>query len=630
MRGTLISTTILLCALSIVVAKEKEVRVTAHAGEARTRYRLGKSPKPEFKSGGKVFKVDAKAPGIARVRELKPDEFDPLRRHARVEEFYHHVWHERWEEFHRRPHLHCGPFRSEFIYWTYDWPIHLRARWAWRHRHFFDDTLWAEWMQNREFAAQINIIQAQPAAPAAEYLPTEYATTSPVAVFNDEYLDAVYNPVPFLAVMNLQSLKPDAQTVWIGKAAADSLTARLSTIPGMFLSEPDQVQSALEARKKGQAIDVTEPSHAAEVGRALDVQQVVVGSYVADGEKVLFNLRMVDVETGRVINGLSTTVARDHLLDSLPELAGSIAGWLNKPGPDGSPADGTPPLLAGTPTLPGGALAAPVIPASLVTAASLPAKHTFGADEKFPGNLSFTAAEGPYQISDKLSAAEGVKKYTLTFGPGADLRGGNLHFGKGGGHVEISGTLEKPVIFREVEFDQYLGGSFVAHYAVFENCRFRKAGAYFSRSGRSSKWELDHCLIRGNNTFKDLSHVDYGFRFTDCTFSDVRLPEIGIPGKEQPVDVMKHLRLDWNEIDRCRFDGCTVSPTVFWCAQSSNYTRCKFIPGRAFESDTPTEVKAFVAETTGDAPDKLQGGPPPRAALHITYVPQPFTVFSFR
>jgi hypothetical protein len=169
-----------------------------------------------------------------------------------------------------------------------------------------------------------------------------------------------------------------------------------------------------------------------------------------------------------------------------------------------------------------------------------------------------------------------------------------------------------------------------AHYAVFDNCQFRKGGAYYSRTGLSTKWELDHCLIRGSSSFSSLSHVDYGFKFSDCTFIDVTFPEIGLPGKEQPVDMMHHLRKNWNEIARCQFDQCTIPPTVFWCAESSNYVRCRFIPGKPFESDTAVDVRAFVSDTTSEAPDKAQAAnPPARAAVHVTYAPGPFEVYQF-
>lgn len=477
-------------------------------------------------------------------------------------------------------------------------------------------------MANAEFAAQINALQAQHVPVNPSYMPGEYASVPPEAIYSDEYLNAVYNPVPCLAVLSLENLKPDPQNAWIGKAAAESLTATLSTIPGMFLSEADQIRSALDQQAKAQPIDLTEPSHASQIGKALDVEQIVVGSYVVDGDKVLFNLRMVDVDTGRVINGLTTAIARDKLLDALPDLASSIASWVNKPADENPPA---------APQLPVVGSPAPGVPALAFAGGTTPARHVFSSNERYPGNLTLSAAEGPYQITDELSMDDNAKKYTINIGAGTDVRNGQFHFGRGGGHMEISGTPEKPAIFRNVEFDQFLGGSVNAHYAVFDECKFHKMGVYYSRTGMSTKWQLDHCLIRGSGSFPSLAHVDYGFNFSDCTFIDVTFPEIGMPAKEQPADMMHHLRQPWNEIARCQFINCTVPPTIFWCAESSNYVRCRFVPGRPFESDTAIDVRAFVSDSLSEAPDKVLAlNPPTRAAAHVSYAPQPFGVFVFR
>ena len=60
----------------------------------------------------------------------------------------------------------------------------------------------------------------------------------------------------------------------------------------------------------------------------MDVDQVVAGSYVVDGDKVLFNLRIVDVQTGAMRTGISKTVSRGHLLDEMPGLASSLTDAL--------------------------------------------------------------------------------------------------------------------------------------------------------------------------------------------------------------------------------------------------------------------------------------------------------------
>jgi hypothetical protein len=263
--------------------------------------------------------------------------------------------------------------------------------------------------------------------------------------------------------------------------------------------------------------------------------------------------------------------------------------------------------------------------------AELPAKRLFTSTDKITGNLSFTESDGPYTIQGKLSPAPGVKNYAIDIGPHTRISGGILDFANSG-HIRIMGTPASPAIFTGVTFNQSLGGFFQAEDAIFDDCKFHKSGAWFSRGGNSSKWVLDKCLIRGSNSFARFTQVDYGIKFTDCTFDGVIFQDVGRPGggPDKPANYMKILRKGWRTIDHCRFENCTVSPTIFWCAVASDYIHCNFIRGAAFESDTPTEISAFVSDTHGDAPDKINAAnPPKRATLNIAYAVQPFEVFSF-
>jgi len=317
----------------------------AAAGRAQPHYRLGKAPKPEFKVAGRTWKIDPEARSAKLVRALPPEHFDPTTRRERIEAFYRKTLKERYEECRHLPQAHCGPFRWEFIYWTEHWPAALRARWAWHHRIYIEEALWAQWMTDAAFAAEIDALQRQNEPAVIGYLPPEYADSSPVFVYNDEYLNAVFNPIPFLAVLTPKSLKPDEKTDWIGAATAESLVTGMSSVPGLFIAEREQVVGVLRDQKLREP-DVADAAPAAQVGKALDVEHVVTGSYVVDGDKVLFNLRIVDVETGAVQNGVSKTVPRDHLLDAMPELAASLAATLGY-APQAESPEATANVLAG-------------------------------------------------------------------------------------------------------------------------------------------------------------------------------------------------------------------------------------------------------------------------------------------
>jgi hypothetical protein len=93
---------------------------------------------------------------------------------------------------------------------------------------------------------------------------------------------------------------------------------------------------------------------------------------------------------------------------------------------------------------------------------------------------------------------------------------------------------------------------------------------------------------------------------------------------------MRVLRSDWNRIESCTFFGCTVPPTVFWCATGSNFLVTKFIPGKPFESQEATEILAYVAETEGPPPQKVfEQNPAPEAPLTVKNAEKPFPCFRF-
>jgi TolB-like protein len=637
---------------------------------------MGKAPKAEIVAAGQHVKIDPDAKSTKAIRSLPPEHFDPITRRDNVEKFYRDTLKDRIEVARREGKWHCEPFRREFIYWVWSWRAEWRARWAWHHRKYLDELLWNEWMLDKAFAAEIAALQRSNPAVDPEYMPPEFASTSPLVVYTDDYINAVYNPAPFLAVLNLKNLKADPSSDWIAAATTDSLLSKLSSFPGLFVADQQQVTQVMQSDKT-LASDTVEPLQAARIGKAVDVERVVVGSYVVDGEKVLLNLRIVNAQSGAVEDGISKTIPRDHLLDEMPNLAASLASAMGYaqpseqatistlPPPGGaraatppamaSASGGSPPAVTPAPASPGGTpsngssifdddapgsplsgkpsalppvAGAPAVPGG-PSATSSAAPHTLSSADKLTGDMSFDAAGGPYEIQDKISVASGVKKCKLFVGPGAQIHGGIISLG-GVTHITIAGTADQPAILRNIDFQQGYDGYFKAQYAIFENCKFHKTGGYYALAGFTAKWVFDKCLIRGTS-FPKITHIDTGIKFTDCTFSGMTFGDIivGAP-KDKPLDYMSVLRKDWRIIDHCRFDDCSVPPTIFWCATASDYTKCRFPVGPAFESDTATDVVAYVSGTSGDAPDKIeQATPPKRAALHITYASEPFQVFAF-
>jgi hypothetical protein len=141
------------------------------------------------------------------------------------------------------------------------------------------------------------------------------------------------------------------------------------------------------------------------------------------------------------------------------------------------------------------ASAAPTVVGSIeqrLAAAPTP-RRTLKTSDELGADFSFTSDEGPYEIQDKIVLGSDIKKCTLHFGPGADVRGGTIPSGKTF-HVDIAGTADNPVILRHITFDQDLGGGFKAQYAIFDDCTFHKTGAWYANGGFSSKWEFSNCV----------------------------------------------------------------------------------------------------------------------------------------
>jgi hypothetical protein len=233
-----------------------------------------------------------------------------------------------------------------------------------------------------------------------------------------------------------------------------------------------------------------------------------------------------------------------------------------------------------------------------------------------------------YEAAGTLSPPAGLGPFTLTIGPGVEFKGGTIDL-KRVGRLEIEGSPDQPAVLRNVKVLQDLGARVNAKYAVFERCTFAKGGAWFSRY--SSKWSFDGCLLYAC-AFPRLTGVDYGFRWSDCTFVSMDFPEIEPQRpKGAPFDHMRHLRTEWNSVNRCRFVNCTVRPTMVWCATESNYAACRFVAGRAFASDQMLAASSWLAETVDRAPwEAWAEAPPERAPVYFVAADKPYDVFSFK
>lgn len=128
---------------------------------------------------------------------------------------------------------------------------------------------------------------------------------------------------PVIAILTLQNLRPDPGTDWVGEGAAETVATKLAALDSVVIVERSRIREVLQEQDL-QQLDLTDPQGASRVGRLLAAQRVLVGTYVVQGENVLFNARLVDVETAEILQTASLTAAMDGIFDAFYQLADAV------------------------------------------------------------------------------------------------------------------------------------------------------------------------------------------------------------------------------------------------------------------------------------------------------------------
>jgi len=132
-----------------------------------------------------------------------------------------------------------------------------------------------------------------------------------------------------IAVLAFKNLRPNTDTDWIGAGASETLTTKLAAVPGLVAIERSQVRQL--AQEKGfQESDLADPKGAAKAGKLLGAERVVLGTYAADGDALIFNVRVVDVQTGAILSAATLTGSKTKIFDTLFQLADAVVKSFDK------------------------------------------------------------------------------------------------------------------------------------------------------------------------------------------------------------------------------------------------------------------------------------------------------------
>ena len=103
-----------------------------------------------------------------------------------------------------------------------------------------------------------------------------------------------------VAVLDFANAAKDPAVEALGPAIAETLTTKLQSIRALHLVERDRLYRLLQEQQLHQT-DLVDPLHAVHVGKLLDAERVVLGTYVKRGDSVRVTARVVDTATGAIV-----------------------------------------------------------------------------------------------------------------------------------------------------------------------------------------------------------------------------------------------------------------------------------------------------------------------------------------
>lgn len=138
--------------------------------------------------------------------------------------------------------------------------------------------------------------------------------------------------VPTVAVLDLNAFSvslEDASAV--GRGIAAMITTELSERPEVRIVDRQQIEEVLRRQQVSVGATGIADDAAMQIGRLLGASYIVTGSVALDPRRARLDLRMVDVETGGVVNPVKETGDRDDLISLAERVAELLVTDLRVP-----------------------------------------------------------------------------------------------------------------------------------------------------------------------------------------------------------------------------------------------------------------------------------------------------------
>jgi tetratricopeptide (TPR) repeat protein len=130
-----------------------------------------------------------------------------------------------------------------------------------------------------------------------------------------------------IAVMPFENVSKSAKYGWIGAGCAESIITKLGKVKGISVLERNQL-SRLTKEQELQMSGMVDEGKSIRIGKLLGAQSMIVGSYQIMEKAIKIQVRLLDVETGKVKASAEAKGQVDNLFSLQDELVFSLAARL--------------------------------------------------------------------------------------------------------------------------------------------------------------------------------------------------------------------------------------------------------------------------------------------------------------
>jgi len=131
-----------------------------------------------------------------------------------------------------------------------------------------------------------------------------------------------------LAVVPFHNVCGDVEWDWVGYGFAETLSTKLANVSSITLVERLRLDDAIKELKL-QSSGLCDEKRAAQLGKMVGAQFVIIGSYQRCGGLIKADARKVDVTTGTVSNGVDAVGPVDRVFDVESALASKVVKSLD-------------------------------------------------------------------------------------------------------------------------------------------------------------------------------------------------------------------------------------------------------------------------------------------------------------